>query len=54
MATTFQRTGQLRSDHEGGRLVDADSTLLLSAGQLFVDGFAREARANMVTGPARC
>ena len=32
MATTFHRTGQLPKDHDGGRLVDADSALLLAAG----------------------
>ncbi len=36
MATTFHRTGQLRSDHDAGRFVEADSALLLSAGLSFV------------------
>jgi hypothetical protein len=32
MATTFHRTGQFRSDHEAGRLVDVDVAPLLFAG----------------------
>ena len=31
IATTFHRTGQLRNDHEAGRIAAADSALLLSA-----------------------
>ncbi|WP_343571603.1 hypothetical protein [Mycobacterium sp.] len=54
MATIFHRTGQFRSDHDAGRFVDADSTLLLSAGSFFDDEIAHLERANMVTGPERC
>src|SRR5271154_5347391 len=54
IATTFQRTGQLRSDQGGGRVVDPDSALWLSAMGVFAGEIARAARANIVTGPARC
>jgi hypothetical protein len=54
IATTFHRTGQLRSDHVEGRFVDPDSTLRLSANRLLAGEMAREARANKVTGVARC
>jgi hypothetical protein len=54
MATTFHRTGQLRSDQEAGRFDDADSALLLFATLLLPGTTARVTRANIVTGSQRC
>jgi hypothetical protein len=54
MATTFHRTGQLRSDQEAGRCVDPNSALSLPAAPLLPGKTARVARANIVTGLQRC